>query len=80
MNGVTGHDIQNTMVFLVRVSKRSQPGWCIIKQIFCLQFMSEICDDMAYETLTVIVVPVLPAQGFGSADWPGLAGAREPST
>jgi hypothetical protein len=80
MDGILGHDVQNSCIFLGIISKSRQTDRCVVEQVLHLPYDETEVLVRAGRPLTMIVVPSLPAQGSGSAGRPGLLLTSCPST
>jgi hypothetical protein len=73
-------DIKYPLVFVRSRLQRPQSNRRIVEHVFYLAVTRHHQRGFNKEaSLTVMSVPSLPAHGFGSADWPGLGGAKTPS-
>jgi len=80
MHRVLLYNVKYPLVFIRSGLQRPQSNRSVVEHIFDLAVTRHRQRGINKEApLTVIRVPSLPAHGFGSADWPGLGGAKTPS-
>lgn len=78
MDCITTYDVKYLGIFLAGRPKGLLTRQYIVEEVFNLPTGQPSTPGCSLTQTTLIWVPPRPAQAFGSALWPGLAGANFP--